>query len=90
MVSGDFQKRKKKHFFLRFCIVLAARAEKSVLSNKKPYDPSPYSETSPESLPLQEALNRIKLLEDDYKTLHEKRLQDVSPHFNQTLFPHFN
>lgn len=44
---------------------------------KKPYDPAQFSEangTSSESQ-LQE---RIKLLEMDYKTLHEKRLVDVS------------
>lgn len=33
---------------------------------------------STESQALKEALNKYKLLEADYKQLHEKRLQDVS------------
>lgn len=40
---------------------------------------------STESQALKEALNKYKLLEADYKQLHEKRLQDVSKITNITL-----
>lgn len=33
---------------------------------------------APESQALKEAQNKYRLLEADYKTLHDKRLQDVS------------
>lgn len=46
---------------------------------KKPYDPAQFSEKlNPANAQLQE---KIKLLEMDYKSLHDKRLQDVRPHY---------
>lgn len=44
---------------------------------KKPYDPAQFSEVNgaPSESQLQ---GRVKLLEMDYKALHEKRLVDVS------------
>lgn len=49
------------------------RADKTT---KKPYDPAQFTEKSnlANAVQLQE---KIKLLEMDYKTLHDKRLQDV-------------
>lgn len=38
------------------------------------------------SAALKEALNRIKLLEGDYKSLHDKRLQDVNTMFLRKIF----
>ena len=50
------------------------RGEKA---SKKPYDPAQFTEKpNPSETKLQE---KIKLLEMDYKSLHDKRLQDVSP-----------
>ncbi|XP_031621202.1 putative uncharacterized protein DDB_G0271606 isoform X2 [Contarinia nasturtii] len=44
-------------------------------TTKKPYDPAQFTEkTSPSNVQLQE---KIKLLEIDYKTLHDKRLNDL-------------
>lgn len=45
-------------------------------TSKKPYDPAQFTEktNSPSAVQLQE---RIKLLEMDYRALHDKRLQDV-------------
>lgn len=45
-------------------------------SAKKSYDPTQFSEGSPDGT-LKEAQNKIRLLEFDYKSLHDKRLQDV-------------
>lgn len=56
----------------------AFRVEKVPPNSKKPYDPSMYSEISDEMIHLQESQNKCKLLENDYKMLHDKRLQDVS------------
>lgn len=52
---------------------LGNRADKAT---KKPYDPAQFTDksSSPTAVQLQE---KIKLLEMDYKTLHDKRLQDV-------------
>lgn len=46
-------------------------------SHKKPYDPLQFTEKV-ESGALKEAHHKLKLLEFDYKALHDKRLQDVS------------
>lgn len=49
-------------------------------TTKKPYDPSQFAEggNSDTMTAIREAQAKIKLLESDYKTLHDKRLQDVS------------
>lgn len=48
-------------------------------TTKKVYDPSQFAESSSDMVTaLREAQAKIKLLESDYKTLHDKRLQDVS------------
>jgi len=47
------------------------------------YDHHHHSDHIPaatESQALKEAQNKYRLLEADYKTLHDKRLQDVSDH----------
>ncbi|XP_055384996.1 centrosomal protein of 162 kDa [Condylostylus longicornis] len=46
---------------------------------KRHYDPHQYvdQQNSSDSQALKEALNKIKLLEFDYKALHDKRLQDL-------------
>lgn len=61
-------------------IFLAAKSDKapSSTNSRKFYDPNQFSEQSADSQALKEALNRIKLLEFDYRALHDKRLQDVS------------
>lgn len=41
---------------------------------------SDYIPAATESQALKEAQNKYRLLEADYKTLHDKRLQDVSDH----------
>lgn len=52
---------------------------KPMTNAKKPYDPSMFSEScTGDAAHLQESLNKIKLLEYDYKSLHAKRLQDVN------------
>lgn len=57
------------------------RSDKSL---KKPYDPAQFSEkASPNETQLQ---GKLKLLQMDYKTLHDKRLQDVSS-LNYVSFP---
>lgn len=48
------------------------RADKT--TSKKPYDPAQFTEKTTQPNHLQE---KIKFLEMDYKTLHDKRLQDV-------------
>lgn len=48
------------------------RADKT--TSKKPYDPAQFTEKTSQPNQLQE---KIKLLEMDYKALHDKRLQDV-------------
>lgn len=45
---------------------------------KKPYDPAQFSEASNGASSESQLQERIKLLEMDYKKLHEKRLADVS------------
>lgn len=57
-------------FFLWFS---ANRSDKTL---KKPYDAARFADkpTSPTAIQLQE---KVKLLEMDYKALHDKRLQDV-------------
>lgn len=58
-------------FSFSFCI--DNRSDKNL---KKPYDPAQFTEKlNPSNVQLQE---KIKLLEMDYKSLHAKRLQDVS------------
>lgn len=48
-------------------------------SLKKPYDPNQFTEGHSDGVTsTKEAQNKIKLLEFDYKALHDKRLQDVS------------
>lgn len=47
-------------------------------TNKKPYDPLQFTEKVDNPALLKEAHHKLKLLEFDYKTLHDKRLQDVS------------
>lgn len=51
------------------------RADKT--ASKKPYDPAQFTEKTiqPNTNQMQE---KVKLLEMDYKALHDKRLQDVS------------
>lgn len=46
-------------------------------SHKKPYDPMQFTEKVDNGT-LKEAHHKLKLLEFDYKALHDKRLQDVS------------
>lgn len=46
-------------------------------SHKKPYDPMQFTEKVDSSAALKEAHHKLKLLEFDYKALHDKRLQDV-------------
>lgn len=48
-------------------------------TSKKAYNPLHYQENS-ESQSLKEALDKIKLLENDFKSLYEKRVKDVSLH----------
>lgn len=50
-------------------------------SHKKPYDPMQFTEKSDNNSALKEAHHKLKLLEFDYKALHDKRLQDVSGHW---------
>lgn len=81
-ISG--QKKKSHEFLLHFSVTRVDA--KSMTNAKKPYDPSMFSEScTDDSTQLQESLNKIKLLEYDYKSLHEKRLQDVS-HFQIKSF----
>lgn len=49
------------------------KSEKPFLSNTSSRGPA-----STDTQTLKEAQNKYKLLENDYRTLHEKRLQDVS------------
>lgn len=54
-------------------LLIGNRGDKAL---KKPYDPAQFTEKpNPSETKLQE---RIKLLEMDYKSLHDKRLQDVN------------
>ncbi|XP_055551590.1 centrosomal protein of 162 kDa [Wyeomyia smithii] len=51
---------------------------KPTATKSKAYDPSQYSDgITSETVALKDAHLKIKLLEADYKTLHEKRLQDL-------------
>lgn len=47
-------------------------------TSKKAYNPLHYQENSMESQSMKEALDKIKLLENDFKSLYEKRVKDVS------------
>lgn len=49
-------------------------------TSKKPYDPAQFTEKPNPSNAVQ-LQEKIKLLEMDYKTLHDKRLQDVRGKF---------
>lgn len=76
MLSFRFSDRSHELLFL-FSVT---RVDTKPITNaKKPYDPSMFSESwTGDAAQLQESLNKIKLLEYDYKSLHEKRLQDVN------------
>lgn len=56
---------------------LKEKDKQTAATPKKAYNPSHYQENS-DSQALKEALNKIKVVEDDFKTLYEKRLKDVS------------
>ncbi|KAL5277762.1 CEP162 family protein [Megaselia abdita] len=45
--------------------------------SRKSYDPALFSEQLSDTQALKEALNKIKLLEFDYKSLYDKRIQDL-------------
>jgi hypothetical protein len=45
---------------------------------KKVYNPSHYQESGNDTPALKEAMSKIKLLENDFKTLYDKRVKDVS------------
>lgn len=45
---------------------------------EKVYNPSHYQESGNDSPAMKEALSKIKLLENDFKTLYDKRVKDVS------------
>lgn len=45
-------------------------------TNRRPYDPAAFTDPN-DSVHLQESQQKVKLLEMDYKALHDKRLQDV-------------
>lgn len=45
---------------------------------KKVYNPSHYQESGNDSPALKEAMSKIKHLENDFKTLYDKRVKDVS------------
>lgn len=72
-------------------ILAAVKGEKSPTgtTSKKLQELHGSPETSANSAALKEALNKIKLLEGDYKTLHDKRLQDVSS-FSLIISPLIN
>lgn len=83
------QKERDGKFKLKFCPhkihiqkrFAATRTEGTPTKGGKPYNPTLFrdqSEANASPSRLQESLNRIKMLEADYKTLHERRLQDVS------------
>lgn len=55
----------------------AAVKSPSATSSKKLHEQGSTDSTS-DAAALKEALNKIKLLEGDYKSLHDKRLQDVT------------
>jgi hypothetical protein len=59
--------------------------EKPSTTPKKIYNPSNYQENS-DSLALKDALDKIKVLENDFKSLYEKRLKDVRTFYNFFLF----
>lgn len=52
-------------------------------THKKPYDPLQFTEKL-DNAALKEAHHKLKLLEFDYKALHDKRLQDVSKRNHRT------
>lgn len=57
------------------------------ISHKKPYDPLQFTEKAGDSNALKEAHHKLKLLEFDYKALHDKRLQDVRTQEDDTSRP---
>lgn len=57
--------------------MIAIAGNRSDKPSKKPYDPAQFTEKPNPSNAVQ-LQEKIKLLEMDYKTLHDKRLQDVS------------
>lgn len=63
-----------------YIFFLALKCEKSntATSVKKSSDSSLSGETNSDGNTLQDTLRKMKLLECDYKMLHEKRLQDVN------------
>lgn len=56
-------------------------------SHKKPYDPLQFTEKAADSNALKEAHHKLKLLEFDYKALHDKRLQDVRTQRDDISWP---
>ena len=53
------------------------RSDKSSSAGKKNYDPNHYTESIDQSA-FKHAMDKIKVLEMDFKALYEKRVQDVS------------
>lgn len=53
---------------------IAVPSKIQIANNKKPYDPLQFTDNGSHK----EAHHKLKLLEFDYKSLHDKRLQDVS------------
>lgn len=45
--------------------------------SKKTYNPVLYSDQNSDTMAIKELSNKLKLLEYDYSSLHNKRLQDV-------------
>lgn len=66
-------------YILYFLPALRSEKPQSVPGpSRKVYDPALFSEQLSDNQALKEALNKIKLLEFDYKSLYDKRIQDVS------------
>lgn len=61
------------------CFIFTDGTRNEKLS-KKPYDPAQFAEATNGSAHDTQLQEKIKLLEMDYKALHDKRLQDVSFH----------
>lgn len=56
----------------------------ALVTPKKVYNPVHYQENS-DTQALKEALNKIRLLENDFKQLYEKRVKDVSMKISRTF-----
>lgn len=63
---------------------LTISKEKSTTTPKKSYNPANYTENS-DTHALKEAIERMKIMEGDFKSLYEKRLKDVRYFFNISL-----